>query len=103
MLFRSQNILGILNELNKANSEITVSYEVRKMADGTTSEVQVIYLGLAQAYYLSPRGEAGVGRPGDDGWQWTPAPQAADAILRALEIVQGKQSPEFVPLPLTIN
>lgn len=61
---RFQNVLGILNELNKANSEITIAYEIRKLADGSSSEVQVIYVGLGQAYYLSPRGEAGIGRPG---------------------------------------
>jgi hypothetical protein len=100
---RFQNVLGILNELNKANSEITVAYEIRTLADGTSSEVQVIYVGLAQAYYLSPRGEAGVGRPGEGGWKWEPAPQSSDEILRALEIIQGKHSPAFVSLPLTIQ
>ena len=69
---RFQNVLGILNELNKANSEISIAFEIRKLADGSSSEVQVIYVGLGQAYYLSPRGEAGIGRPGDNGWTWEP-------------------------------
>ncbi|MBU6152596.1 MAG: DUF3450 family protein, partial [Chloroflexi bacterium] len=38
---RFQNVLGILNELNKANSEITIAYEIRQLADGSSSEVQV--------------------------------------------------------------
>ena len=100
---RFQNVLGILNEVNKANSEITVAYEIRKLADGSSSEVQVIYVGLAQAYFLSPRGEAGVGHPTEDGWKWEPAPEAASAILTALEVIQGKASPAFVPLPITIQ
>lgn len=100
---RFQNVLGILNEINKANSEITVNYEVRTMADGSSSEVQVIYIGLAQAYYVSPRGQAGIGRPTADGWKWEPAPAAADRILTALEIIQGKHSPAFVPLPVNIQ
>jgi FtsZ-binding cell division protein ZapB len=100
---RFQNVLGILNEVNKANSEITVAYEIRKLADGSSSEVQVIYVGLAQAYFLSPRGEAGIGRPTEDGWKWEPAPEAASAILTALEVIQGKASPMFVPLPITIQ
>lgn len=100
---RFQNVLGVLNELNKANSEITVAYEIRTLADGTSSEVQVIYVGLAQAYYLSPRGEAGVGRPSEGGWKWQPAPEASNDILLALEIIQGKHSPAFVSLPLTIQ
>lgn len=101
---RFQNVLGILNELNKANSEITIAYEIRTLADGSSSEVQVIYVGLAQAYFLSPRGEAGIGRPTEDGWKWEPAPKGvADDILLALEIMQGKHSPSFVPLPVSIQ
>jgi hypothetical protein len=100
---RFQNVLGILNELNRANSEITVAYEVRTLADGSSSEVQVIYVGLASAYYISPRGEAGVGRPGPDGWSWRPVPDAADDILLALEVIQGKHVPTFVPLPISLQ
>jgi hypothetical protein len=100
---RFQNVLAVLSELNKANSELAISYEIRKFADGSSGEVQVIYLGLAQAYYISPRGDAGIGRPGEDGWTWTPAPDAAQAILSTLEIIQGKESPAFVPLPITIK
>ncbi len=100
---RFQNVLGILNELNKANSEITIAYEIRQLADGSSSEVQVIYVGLAQAYYLSPRGEAGIGKPTDNGWVWRPATDQAGAIFTALEIIQGKHPPEFVGLPISIQ
>lgn len=100
---RFQNVLGILNEMNRANSEISVAYEIRKLADGSSSEVQVIYVGLAQAYYVSPSGEAGIGTPGPEGWTWKPLPNAAGDILFALEIIQGKHSPAFVPLPVTIQ
>ncbi len=100
---RFQNVLGILTELNKVNSEIAVTYEIRTLADGSSSEVQVLYIGLAQAYYISPRGEAGIGRPTDDGWKWEPAPATSNAILMALEIIQGKHTPTFVPLPMKIQ
>jgi FtsZ-binding cell division protein ZapB len=100
---RFQNVLGILNEMNRANSEISLAYEIRTLADGSSSEVQVIYVGLAQAYYLSPRGEAGIGIPGDDGWTWKPAPEIAGQLLVALEVIQGKHPPAFVPLPVEIK
>lgn len=100
---RFQNILGILNELNKANNEISLNYEVHNLADGKPAEVQAIYIGLAQAYYVSARGEAGIGRPGPDGWQWNPSRDAAANILTALEILQGKHTPAFVPLPVKIQ
>ncbi len=100
---RFQNVLGILNEINKANSELSVVYEVRALPDGTNAEVQCLYVGLAQAYYISPRGVAGIGRPTAEGWKWEAAPGAANAILTALEIIQGKQVPDFVPLPVNIK
>ena len=100
---RFQNVLGILNELNKANSEITIAYEIRQLSDGSSSEVQVVYVGLAQAYFLSPRGEAGIGKQSENGWQWRSANDQAGAILTALEIIQGKHPPAFVALPITIQ
>ncbi len=100
---RFQNVLGILNELNKANNEITVSYEVRTLSDGRLAEVRVLYVGLAQAYYVSARGEAGIGRATADGWTWEPFDAVAAEVLQALEIIQGKQPPAFVPLPVTLQ
>ncbi|MEI6877555.1 MAG: DUF3450 family protein [Planctomycetota bacterium] len=100
---RFQNVLGILTELNKVNSELAVTYEIKTLADGSSSEVQVLYIGLAQAYYISPRGEGGIGRPTEDGWKWEPAPATSNSILKALEIIQGKETPSFVPLPMKIQ
>jgi hypothetical protein len=100
---RFQNILGILNELNKANNEVTVSYEVHNLADGKPSEVKAVYVGLAQAYYVSARGEAGIGCPTTDGWKWEPSQTIARDVLMALEIQEGKHSPAFVPLPVILK
>ncbi|MEN6335185.1 MAG: DUF3450 family protein [Phycisphaerales bacterium] len=100
---RFQNVLGILNEVNKANNEIAVSYEVHNLADGKPSEVKVVYVGLAQAYYVSAHGEAGIGRPTADGWKWEPSQAIARQILTVLEILQGKGTPAFVPLPARLQ
>lgn len=100
---RFQNVLGILNEVNKQNGEITVSYEVRELANGRPSEVRALYVGLAQGYYVSASGEAGVGTPTADGWAWKPSAILAKDVLNALEILQGKQTPAFVPLPVRIQ
>jgi len=100
---RYQNVLGILNELNKNNNEITVSYEVHTLANGKPAEVQAIYVGLGQAYYVSASGEAGIGRATADGWTWEPSKAVAGDVLRALEILQGKHTPDFVALPVKIQ
>jgi Protein of unknown function (DUF3450) len=100
---RFQNVLGILNEVNKANGEIHVTYEVRNLADGKPNEVRVMYVGLAQAWYLSANGQAGVGRPSIEGWQWQPSPAVSAEVFQAFEIIQGKHTPAFVPLPVRIQ
>lgn len=100
---RFQNVIGIVNEVNKANNELEVAYEVRNLANGKPAEVRVMYLGLAQAYYVSASGEAGIGRPGPDGWTWEPSTAVSADVLRALEIQQGKHTPAFVGLPARIR
>jgi hypothetical protein len=100
---RFQNVLGVLNELNKANNEITVSYEVHELAGGRPAEVRAIYVGLAQAYYVSASGEAGIGRPTEDGWSWQSSNALAGEVLMALEILEGKHSPAFVPFQVTLQ
>jgi hypothetical protein len=100
---RFQNVLGILGEINKANGEITVNYEVRELASGKSSEVKAVYVGLAQAYYVSAAGDAGIGRPTEEGWTWEPAKHIAGDVLKTLEILEGKHSPAFVPLPVKLQ
>jgi hypothetical protein len=100
---RFQNIVGILNEINKFNGEVGMVNEVRTLASGKPAEVRTIYAGLAQAWYLSAGGEAGVGRPGPEGWVWTPDNTLAPSIGQAVEILQSKSKPAFVPLPVKIQ
>jgi hypothetical protein len=101
---RFQNVLGILNEVNKSNNEISFSQEVRTLANGNPAEVRAIYIGLAQAYFVNSQGnEAGIGRPTPLGWTWESSKTIAHDVLNALDILQGKQSPAFVPLPVKIQ
>jgi len=100
---RYQNVAGILNEINKFNNEITMVTEIRTLGDGKPSEVRTVYVGLAQAYYVSPKGEAGIGRPGISAWEWTPSPGSAAQIAEAVEILQNKAKPRFVALPVKVQ
>lgn len=99
---RFQNVLGFLNEVNKANADIILATEVRTLS-GKPTEVKTVYLGLAQAYYLSAKGEAGAGRPTPDGWVWTVANDLAPRILEVVEILEGKAQPKFISLPVKIS
>jgi len=101
---RFMNVVGILNDVNRFNREITVTSEVRKLADGSSAEVAAFYVGLGQAYYLNQaRQVAGVGSATADSWVWTEANDAAEAIGRAIAILKGDEIAGFVPLPVTLK
>jgi hypothetical protein len=99
---RFQNVLAILGALNDANREIAIHNEVRELAGGRRAEVRVVYVGLAQAYYVSADGESGIGRPGPEGWKWEPRKLGRE-LLMALDIRSGTRTPEFVPLPVRVQ
>lgn len=101
---RYQNVLGILNEINKFNRDLTVASEVRELADGRRSEVQALYLGLGQAYWVTADGRhAGVGVPGPDGWEWTVANDLAPEISRTIKVLQNEEVPDYTTLPVTLR
>lgn len=101
---RFQNLLGVLNEINKFNREIVVTREMRDLPDGSTAEVETIYLGLGQAYYVTPSGSAaGIGIPGPGGWEWLAANELADEITQAIEILEENGTPAYVPLPVQLQ
>lgn len=101
---RFQNIVGILNEVNKFTREITVTSEVRKLPDGTSAEVTALYIGIGQAYYVNGKGDvAGIGTASTDGWVWMPANESAARIAQAIAIFKNETAAAFVPLPIEIR
>lgn len=101
---RFQNVVGVLNEIDKFQREVTVVSEVRALANGTSAEVTVLYVGLGQAYYVNAKGDtAGVGLLSPEGWAWIPANESASAISKAIAIVKGTQPAQFVNLPVAIR
>lgn len=98
---RYLTVVGILNSINKFNREITLTSEVRRMADGAAVEVSVLYAGVSQAWYLSSDLRyAGIGTAGPDGWLWIPADERAADIARAFAVHSGAEPAAFVGLPL---
>jgi hypothetical protein len=100
---RFQNVVGVLNEVNKFQRDIHLAREVRNLQGGRTAEVNVLYFGVALAYYVTDDGkEAGTGAPGDQGFVWTSAPGFATTIATAVAIKKGEQVAAFVPLPVKL-
>jgi hypothetical protein len=89
-------LLGAVSKAEAFHRRITRAREVR---DGR--EVEVIYLGLARAYYLGG-GTAGTGVPGPDGWVWSGVPELEKPLERVLAVLEKKRPPEVVRLPVRI-
>jgi chromosome segregation ATPase len=101
---RAQNVVGILNEIDKFAREITVSSEVRELADGSSAEVTVLYVGLGQAYYCNAmRGVAGIGRPGAAGWEWEPRNEIVEAVAAAVAVYRNERPAAYVVLPAVLR
>lgn len=100
---RLQNLLTVFNEIEKFNAEFTVTPEMHQL-NGTQVRVQVLYLGLAQAFYVSKSGRlAGVGRPGPDGWVWTRNNKIANDVSRAIRVFRDETIPSVVNLPVELK
>ena len=101
---RFQNVVGILNEVDKFNREITVTSEVRDLPDGSSVEVAAVYIGIGQAYYASANGSvAGTGTATDEGWVWKQNNEVAPKIADAIAILKNEKVASFVSLPVEIQ
>jgi hypothetical protein len=101
---RFMSLVGILNEVDKFNREITVTSEVRMLGEGTSDEVAALYVGVGQGYYVNARGDAaGIGSATSEGWVWRPANDAAAQVAQAIAILKNEAGAAFVPLPVRIE
>lgn len=98
---RFQNVIGILNEVNKFNRDIELSSEVLTLDDGGSAEVTAVYVGVAQGYYVGGQGErAGVGTAEADGWVWRADDAIAEQVAQAVAILNNEAVAAYVSLPL---
>ena len=101
---RFLTVVGVLNEVNKFNGEITVTTEVRPLPDGTSIEVTALYVGIGQGYYVGLDDTvAGVGTSTPGGWQWMPANDAAPAIAEAVAILNNEQVAGYIQVPVRVD
>jgi hypothetical protein len=93
-----QAILSLLAKAQQFDRRLTRSSEIR---DGR--EVNVLYLGLARAFYADKKQSAGIGEPGSEGWKWTAKSEIRTELIAAFDILDKKRSPSMVRLPLEIQ
>lgn len=93
-----QPLLSILGKAEQFNRRITRGTEVVE-----DHEVDVLYLGLARAFYANKNGRAGVGEPGTDGWSWQARPDIGGEVLKAFDTLDKKRPPGWVKLPVKLQ
>lgn len=98
---RYQNVIGILNQIDKFNTAVTKEVEAREVGDGRTVQVNTLYVGVGQGFYVDKNGTlAGIGTSRDGSWTWIPANDAAKAIQEAIAILENQKPASFVRLPV---
>ncbi|MBK1790150.1 DUF3450 family protein [Persicirhabdus sediminis] len=98
-----QAMIAVISGAARFNRSITIADSIDTV-DGKELASKVLYLGLAQAYYVSGNGSnAGTGKPSADGWQWTAKPELAGSIRQAIAIYEREAQPQLTELPLTIS
>ena len=101
---RYQNVIGIINELNKGAGEITVVSEVKKLSDGSNAEVQTMYIGYAAGYSCNNNGDvAFIGTPTSKGWKWEQDNSIAQTVADSISILKNEKVAAFMPLPVSVD
>lgn len=102
---RYQNVIGTLNELNKAARELSISGEVRNLDDGRQFEATVFYVGLSQAYYVNDKmGLAGIGKLGPLGsWAWEERNELVEQVSQVIRVYRNEMPAAYVPLPAEVR
>ena len=97
---RTRDILLVLQAYLEFQNTLTVESDIREIA-GARREVEILYLGMSQAWYVDIDGKhSGHGVPGDSGWNWTEDNSIAPRVRSAIEIQARRAAPTFVELPL---
>ncbi|MDP0501190.1 MAG: DUF3450 family protein [Verrucomicrobiota bacterium JB022] len=100
---RTQNVVAILNEIDKFNGVVTKETDIQELDDGSTAEVTTLYFGLGGAFFTDPEGTyVGVGKPSTDGWVFTAAPESADAIKQLVAVYDRSVEASYVSVPYEI-
>lgn len=93
-----RSILSLIAKAEQFNRRFTRSTEIIE-----NLEVEVLYIGLARAFYAGKNNSAGIGKPSPDGWLWQPHPNHHSAITTAFDVLDKKLPPTMIDLPMAID
>lgn len=102
---RLQSVVGILSQVDKFNSSINYSKELRDSSEsGSPRETDTLYFGLAYAIYSDAEGtSAGYGTPTLDGWVWQSTPAEAADIKELIAVYKNEIPATYISIPISVN
>jgi hypothetical protein len=101
---RIQPVVAILTHIQKFNQVVTVVEDFREFESGRTVQTETVYFGLGAAFYIDQADEhAGIGIPGETGWQWREDLSVLSAVRSFIDIYRGTQQARYVELPVSIQ
>jgi hypothetical protein len=99
---RFRKLVELLGQLEDFEAKITLNEVVMTLADGREHVVKQVYLGLSHGWYVTAdQSFAAAGKPGPDGWLWTPVSDAAP-IASIVGILEQRLDPAFVSIALEL-
>jgi len=99
---RAQTVAALYTQIETLQNRFYASRETLDV-DGTRRQVDVLYVGLARAFAVSPANDwAAVGTPCNTNWTWSPSSRDAAAIRRALTVLNRQETACIVALPMQV-
>ena len=103
---QAENVIGVLYQFNKFANKIEQIPQPVEQPDGSTLNVDTVFLGLSYAYFVddsNTTGGYGWGAPG--GWAWTvlDKPEIAPAVRKAVSVFNDDEPAAYVGLPAEIK
>ena len=100
---RFRKLIDLLGQLEDFEAKITLNEVVMTLGDGRDHVVKQVYLGMSHGWYVTAdQSFAAAGKPGPNGWQWTPVTNAAP-IATIVGILEQRLDPDFVSIALELT
>lgn len=101
---RVENVVGVLYLFNKYAGKIDQTSELVDRPNGPSLGVGALYLGTSYGFYVDDEDKiAASGKPGAQGWTWSPIDSAALRVRQAIDVFNKDQPAAFISLPVEVT
>jgi hypothetical protein len=101
---RLRNLVSLYLKIETMEHETHLVRDIFTIKDGTKVEMQVLYIGLSQAFAVSSDGKnAQIGKPAESGWEWRDRSEFAAEIQKAILVYSREVPPEILNLPISVK